>query len=513
MKNVYWLSLKKGTPAKGYWDQFLLSQVLKDCIEVDSLDGLDECIVIIPGAYQFHLVKEINQLLTTLKRCKVIVTSDEENKFPLHELKHPNMQLFATYAHETTADVKWLPIGAPPHIIDTPKSVPDKDIDIFFSGQVNHESREKMIKEIDNIPHSVILKTNGFSQGLDHDKYYSLMSMAKVVASPRGNISPDSFRLYEALENGSVPIGEDPTFWEKLFNFYPFPAITKAEQWQGYIKDCIDKYPIINNVCQAWWMGYKNKLKEELVGQSDNVTVVVPVSYIPTHPSTHILKETLDSIRYQLPNAKIIITFDGIRDEQAKFSNEYNEHIRQALWMIKGDINIVPVLFALHTHQAGMLEEVMGQITTPLILYVEHDTPLVTDCDINWDMCKVKILGGDSNLIRFHFEAFIPKEHEHLMIGKPEADLLKTVQWSQRPHLASTSFYYRILNTCFSHKSKCFIEDVMHGKVMEDFNKYGEQGWQQWRIHIYHPEGGNIKRSYNLDGRAGGPKYDDTQIW
>ena len=32
------------------------------------------------------------------------------------------------------------------------------------------------------------------------------------------------------------------------------------------------------------------------------------------------------------------------------------------------------------------------------------------------------------------------------------------------------------------------------------------------RLAIYHPEG-NIKRSYHLDGRRGGPKFDETQVW
>ena len=52
----------------------------------------------------------------------------------------------------------------------------------------------------------------------------------------------------------------------------------------------------------------------------------------------------------------------------------------------------------------------------------------------------------------------------------------------------------------------------MHGIVAEAFNQYGMLGWEQWRLHIYAPEG-NMKRSYHLDGRAGEPKYDTEQVF
>ena len=39
------------------------------------------------------------------------------------------------------------------------------------------------------------------------------MSKAKAIPAPRGAVSPDSFRFYEALELGAVPITEDEKFW------------------------------------------------------------------------------------------------------------------------------------------------------------------------------------------------------------------------------------------------------------------------------------------------------------
>jgi hypothetical protein len=124
------------------------------------------------------------------------------------------------------------------------------------------------------------------------------------------------------------------------------------------------------------------------------------------------------------------------------------------------------------------------------------------------------ILSGTSNTIRLYHEAVMPEEHQHLMHGwegPEDSRLLRTTQWSQRPHLSSVAYYRRMMGTYFSKRSKAFIEDKMYGVVSESFNIDGLAGWLQHRLHIYTPPSASWKRSLNLDGRADQEKYDDTQ--
>ena len=65
----------------------------------------------------------------------------------------------------------------------------------------------------------------------------------------------------------------------------------------------------------------------------------------------------------------------------------------------------------------------------------------------------------------------------------------------------------------FSSNAKCFIEDLVHGKLMQSYLTDKNQGWLQWRVHIYSPNESNMKRSYHLDGRESEKKYDQDQIW
>lgn len=237
----------------------------------------------------------------------------------------------------------------------------------------------------------------------------------------------------------------------------------------------------------------------------------MPVSPIPSHPEPTILTETIDSVRYHLPNAEILLCFDGVRRENEGRRAAYEVHIHQVL--DRRAANVCPFIFDAHIHQVGILRAVLDEIRTPLMMFVEQDTPLVTDEPIDWKAITEFILSGHSNLVRLAHEAMIHPEHQHMHHGTEQDGLFtRTSQWSQRPHVASTAFYRRILETCFSPDARSFIEDRMHSVCDEAYKRDGLAGWRQYAAHVYSPAG-NIKRSYTTDGRAGEPKYDDTQVF
>jgi len=243
------------------------------------------------------------------------------------------------------------------------------------------------------------------------------------------------------------------------------------------------------------------------------ITVVTPVSPIKSHPDTAILEETITSIRTLFPTAEIFLTFDGVREEQQHRRADYDEFIYRALWLADHKWgNVVPFLFDSHEHQSGMMRHIIDKIDTTLLLYVEQDTPLVTDEPIDFDKIEQFIVDGNSNVVRLYHEGVMPEEHLHLMHGRTDV-FIETSQWSQRPHIASTAYYRRILDSHFTAEAKCFIEDRMYGILEEAERIDGYQGWVQHRVHIYDPGHGNMKRSYHTDGRAGEAKFDDTQVY
>jgi hypothetical protein len=115
----------------------------------------------------------------------------------------------------------------------------------------------------------VLLETPGFTEGMKPSVYRSEMLAAKLAPCPSGAVSPDSFRAWEALEAGAIPIldTESPVdgvteYWRRLFADLPTPA-PEIHDWQslpGYIDDLSGDWPANANRVQAWWARYKREL-------------------------------------------------------------------------------------------------------------------------------------------------------------------------------------------------------------------------------------------------------------
>lgn len=522
---VHYLSLKPETPKRDYWDYGLIYDLLSqfEFTEVDTLYETNLAIVVLPARHHAGMEKEVNKELNKIKKVVFFAMGDEEGEFKIEKIKHPDISIWVQNPKPKRHDeYRKLGTGYPPQIKEC-KELPEKTLDWYFSGQITHSRREECAEQLREISNGVLIETKGFTQGVPHEEYYKCMSEAKIAPCPSGPITVDSFRLFEALELGCIPIADTQTsnedwagFWEWLFEEpVLFIEIKDWTSLPGYIKDLKKQYPMMNNRVQAFWMRYKRKLHKKLMNDLDieeELTIVIPVSPIKSHPETHILEETIKSAVFHHPNSEIIITFDGVREEQEDMRADYEEHIRRILWKCR-EWNVKPYIFENHKHQSGMMQEIIDEIHTPMLLYMEQDTPLVTDCEIQWDKIYNLIMAGESNMVRLHHEALIHPEHKHMMLSEPIDEFVKTAQWSQRPHVASTAFYRRMMSENFSEKTKCFIEDLLHGKLHQAYVIDGEQGWNQWRVHIYHPDGGNIKRSGNLDGRDGEEKFDTNQVW
>jgi hypothetical protein len=236
----------------------------------------------------------------------------------------------------------------------------------------------------------------------------------------------------------------------------------------------------------------------------DDVTIIVVTSVLPSHPDTTILDETIREVRMHFPKNEIILQIDGLREERLNRKADYDEFKNRVLWKCLHEWkNVLPIVFDEHSHQTTMMKKTIGLIQTSAMLYVEGDAPITGDRNIDWQQCLDMLEFGKANTIRFHFEASIPEEHKHLMLKK-KGNFLKTIQWSQRPHLSLVQYYREEVLRVSDEKT--FIEDKFHGVVQDD-------GWFKHKLWIYHPEG-DIKRSYHLDGRAGTKKFTaDDEAW
>lgn len=533
------------------WDQAMVRRLLTggmaraSCDFADhapsALADLDGAVVVVPARYHRHA--DINAAIAHLRWAIVMLVSDEESTFDHRALDHANMRLWVMTPRvgvHRPGEARYLGEGPGPN---TPRLLDDVDervrrFDWSFAGQVNHQRRADVVDVLRQLRRpGQLVTTPGFTQGMPRDDYARLLAATKVVPCPSGPATPDSFRLYEALEAGCIPVADATCprssglgYWELLLGEQaPFPVVDDWTTFPDVLAELLDGWQHKANLVQSWWQQYQRRhaawLDEDLaaVGATstrraaadDVITVLVPTSPIPSHPSTSIIDQTIASIREQLPTAEVLVMVDGLRPEQADRAGAYDEYTRRLLRLCRRWLNVTPIVHDQHLHQGLMTRHALEHVRTPLVLFVEHDTPIFPP--IPFDQLADAVLSGDANVIRLHHEAHVLNPHRHLMLDSQPVDvagvpLLRTAQWSQRPHLASTAFYRNMTAGYFGAESRTMIEDVMHGVLDHAYRTGGQDGWARWKVWMYAPAG-DMKRSGHLDGRDGDSKFEDQFIY
>jgi hypothetical protein len=239
-----------------------------------------------------------------------------------------------------------------------------------------------------------------------------------------------------------------------------------------------------------------------------DITILVSTSLIPTCPSTKIIDETVEAIRAQLPDSTILLGADGLNEPNASYTRYCTE------LMTRYD-NTRTYVFDRPVHQTGMMEKWLPDVATPLVYFLEHDW--VTLPNIPWKELSELIQLGQYNYIKFHAAPRISPFHEHLMrervihqwmgevgyvnhdryidsLGPPAIPLIRTVQFSANPHLASTEWYRRLQRDYLVNKLD-FTENVVHGII-------GASNWEDHRMAIFNPVDGDMMRVRHTDGRG-----------
>lgn len=503
---------------------------------------VEHAVVVVPGRYDEAEARLEKALRSVMRSALVVISGDEESTFDWRRFVGAfGLDLrfwFMTPdpAKEYPEGARFLGSGYAPWLRDELHQIPEGRFwEWSYAGQVNHHRRSELVdtlEGLESIGH--LVPSAGFTKGLPPGSYAHLLANTKVVPCPSGRHTPDSFRLHEALEAGCVPIadgctpaGPQPEYWPMVFpDGVPFQILDGEWSSVGkYLDEALDGWQAKSNRCFAFWQLHKRTmgtwLADDLteLGMSPKaapLTALVPTSPIESHPSTEILDETIASIRFHHPDAEIVLMIDGVRPEQEHLRERYEQYVARILWRCNFEWRrVVPLRFEEHTHQVGMTRRALDLVRTPLVLFVEHDTPLVLDCPIPWDDIERAITDGDLNVVRLFHEGCRQTEHRHLELGDPidlhHMPTLRTMQWSQRPHVASTAFYREMLARHFTEGARTMIEDVLHGKAEEAWLRDGEMAWHLWRIGIYAPEG-NMKRSYHLDGRGEASKFEETMV-
>ena len=100
--------------------------------------------------------------------------------------------------------------------------LPERKYDFSFVGQIPDtgtrdcfkRNLDKVINETGDKFKFFVKYTDGFSQGLSRDEYLDVLGQSKVALCPQGANSDETFRFFESVIMGSIPIVEHlPRLW------------------------------------------------------------------------------------------------------------------------------------------------------------------------------------------------------------------------------------------------------------------------------------------------------------
>lgn len=567
---IYYSAHRPEVRPESQWDVALLRHLLthpehgplqrwnfEEFIEGPRQCGTVGGIVVVSGQHH-HAPADVAQLrldLSNMKWAIVIIAGDECSLFPadaFDALDHVvEWRMTPRTDIEYRPGTRFLEEGWPTGTMERLAVLrrdegEDRDLDIFFSGQVTHERRRELVLALESIVASEDYSiggvehysTPGFTRGMKRDAYLDHLLTTKIAPCPSGVCTQDSFRLYEALEAGCLPVVEtarpngaaDRDYWNKMLGIdpdhSPFPGVDSWHELRDVAESSLASWPTRANKAGSWWFQRKREIAANLADDllrftrptvddvNHQITVLIPTSPSPLHPDTEIIRRAIDSVRDQLPTAEVLVVIDGVPPEYEHMRQPYEEYQERLLNLCRDRWEgVTPIRFDVHTHQAAMTLRALEVVRTPLIFFMEHDwvlepmEPVDEAGPIPWEGLAEDLIDNYTDVIRLSWETEIEPTHLHLYRPVEETNggvpLRPTQQWSQRPHLARADYYRRILAGL--GRSRTMIEDFMHGVVSTAWRrKTNAEAWSEHRLALYHPEG-SISRIRHTDGRRGGP--------
>jgi len=254
------------------WIYSILNQIdYKKLDSVEQVNEKDDLIII-----DSQLTAKKNFYLQLSKKCSsiyLIHLGDEGATEDTNSIYNNCTHVWRTFClpyYYQSNKVTCIPIGYKSGLTYEIKDVFDREYLWSFMGTIHGASRYDLINKHKKLLPNFIKETKNFSsaESLSAEEYYKKLKESIFVLVPHGYLHPESYRLYEGLECGCIPIIENPhNFYD---NFLPDNPLIKINLWNESIdiindlnknkKKLKKKFEEINN----WWKHYKLNLQNRI---------------------------------------------------------------------------------------------------------------------------------------------------------------------------------------------------------------------------------------------------------
>ena len=153
-----------------------------------------------------------------------------------------------------------------------------------FVGEAGKASRPDMVRAMSTIePHMCFSSTpvrglTFFTRDSFGDKripqkdFGQILGQSAFAPAPMGNASLESPRIYDALENGAIPIVERRLaldYFRDFLGSHPLPTVRSWSQARRLVDQLLNdpvKLDGLQQTCIQWWINYQMELTEKIGG-------------------------------------------------------------------------------------------------------------------------------------------------------------------------------------------------------------------------------------------------------
>lgn len=277
--SVQWLTQDKSLFELD-WLKLMFSSTehtLNVCYSISDVNTDSNTVLICNHAVPYRYV--LDNLRRNSKKYVIVLLSDENLIEPCEWLHDPScLGLLRNYINPMqlrNPKVKIFGLGYKRDFSKICKDTNDDKTYTWCFAGTTHGERSQMLDTFKNFGVSLVHTCSGFgaSDALEVEKYAQMLKLSIFALCPPGQDSNDSFRLYEALEAGCIPVTLRksnqfdiyPSYWHGVFIGAENIPFIIAESWDEAlqkVKNLSSKeIKDIKNECEVFWREWKNKWK------------------------------------------------------------------------------------------------------------------------------------------------------------------------------------------------------------------------------------------------------------
>ncbi len=156
--------------------------------------------------------------------------------------------------------------------LDVP-SIDERKYVWSFCGDIFKSNRQKMLASLSEIKPHYCNVYKGFmgANSLSGRDYWEVLSNSIYSPCPIGNVNIDSFRLFESLEAGAIPMvtyshaGQPYDYYRELLGDHPIPTFRRWEQAKDFIRrTSITEIISLNQTIIKWYQSYKREIQTSI---------------------------------------------------------------------------------------------------------------------------------------------------------------------------------------------------------------------------------------------------------